>query len=238
MPYKNIEDRQAAQRKRYAERRAGDTLKPPIRRADPLHCDNPACGKAFYRSPANRRTDANYCSRACMAAVYVGRNVADKSPRWKGRDTRPCENCGHPVVRPHWEVDDGMTFCNRACFGQWKARNWTGEDNPCWRGGHPPYYGANWKRQQREARHRDQHQCQLCGIAESECRRALDVHHIVPFRLFGVNRYRDANALHNLVSLCDSCHAYAERLSQSGVIKDWPTLQQAVLPLFRASQTT
>jgi hypothetical protein len=54
--------------------------------------------------------------------------------------------------------------------------------------------------------------------------------------LFGVERCREANALHNLISLCDSCHVYAERPSQSGVIKDWPTLLAAILPQIQADR--
>lgn len=237
MPYSDIERRRQRARERDALKRAGLWKpQPNVRKADEIQCAQ--CGKSFYRPPANRlKRGANqYCSRECMAAAYVGRNIGEKSPRWKGADTRPCDNCGQPVTRALWDIDEGKTFCNRACFGDWKARNWTGEDNPCWRGGHPPYYGANWKRQQREARRRDQHHCQLCGIPESECRRALNVHHIVPFRLFGVERYKEANALSNLISLCDSCHKYAERPSQSGTITDWPTLLAMILPAFQSDQ--
>lgn len=229
MPYTDADKRRARARERDALKRSGEwTPKPNVRKSADIECS--FCGKMFYRSPANRirSVQGQYCSRKCMADAYVGRNVADKSPRWKGRDTRPCDYCGVPVTRPLWEVDSGMTFCNRSCFGKWKAQNWTGSDNPCWRGGHAPYYGANWKRQQSEARRRDKHVCQLCGIAEIECRRALNVHHIVPFRFFGVERYKEANTLRNLVSLCDSCHKIAERPSQSGTITDWATLRSLV----------
>jgi 5-methylcytosine-specific restriction endonuclease McrA/predicted RNA-binding Zn-ribbon protein involved in translation (DUF1610 family) len=201
----------------------------PQRAASNLIC--PQCGKEFYRSPANRSRNGgnNYCSRDCMARAFDGRFVGENSPRWKGRVAKTCDSCGKTVERPLWHAKQNeMTFCDYACFGDWKARNWTGEDNPCWRGGHPPYYGANWKRQQREARRRDNHQCKFCGIHESKCRRALDVHHIVPFRLFDSDEIKKANALSNLVSLCDSCHRYAERLSQSGTIRDWATLQAAM----------
>jgi predicted HNH restriction endonuclease len=35
----------------------------------------------------------------------------------------------------------------------------------------------------------------------------LDVHHIIPFRKFGIDRYREANKISNLISLCNSCHS-------------------------------
>lgn len=228
MPYTDIEKRRQRSRERDKLKREGKwTPKPNKRKADNLICA--CCGKEFYRSPANRERGLSYCSRECMGKAFEGRAIGEKHPRWKGTDTRPCNNCGTSITRPKWAWNSrDLTFCDMKCFGEWKANNWTGEDNPCWRGGHAPYYGANWLRQQREARKRDNHCCQLCGINEAECRRALDVHHIVPFRFFGIERCREANALSNLISLCDSCHKYAERASQDGVITSWDVLKLAI----------
>lgn len=240
MAWKDVEKRREYHRQRRAELKNGAPPKPNVRKGDNLICAQ--CGKEFYRSPANRadrygRGKSNYCSRSCMSDAYKGRFVGEKSPRWKGRENRFCNNCGKLLERPPWHAKQGdLAFCDRVCFGEWKAKNWTGEDNPCWRGGHPPYYGANWKRQQREARRRDRHQCQFCGINESECRRALDVHHIVPFRLFDADEIKKANALSNLISLCDSCHKYAERLSQSGTMQNWTMLQAAMVEQDRPNQ--
>lgn len=198
---------------------------PHLRKASDLNCDH--CGSTFYRSPANRnkRGPGSYCSRVCMGKAYEGRAVGEKSPRWKGTETRPCNFCASPVTRPAWTWNNRKnTFCDRSCFSRWKSDNWTGDANPAWAGGKFLYYGANWKRQQREARRRDGHRCQLCDVHESELRRALDVHHIRPFRFYGLENYRDANRLSNLISLCDRCHTHVERFCRDGDFSDWPAL--------------
>lgn len=225
MPYANIEKRRERARERDAMKRSGNWIpKPPVRQADEIQCSH--CSKPFYRPPANRlnRGFNQYCSRTCMAAAYVGRNVGEKSPRWKGVETRNCDGCGSEVTRPPCAWNNrNLTFCNMECFGVWKSKNWTGEDNPCWRGGHPPYYGPNWIRQSREARKRDNHKCQFCGVEESLLRRALNVHHIVPIRMYGAD-FHTANKLSNLISLCDKCHTFLEKFCLNGEVKDWHSL--------------
>lgn len=89
-----------------------------------------------------------------------------------------------------------------------KAR--TGERNPRWKGGISDSYGPGWDRARRRVRERDG-VCQHCGGDGSD--RQLDVHHIVPFRLFDqaddVPKSR-AHDLGNLVLLCRPCHQKAE----------------------------
>ena len=227
MPHKDPEARRRYMRERYHAIRQGLHIpnKGNPRKGDDIECSH--CGKMFYRSPANRlkRGVNQYCSRKCLSEAFAGRIVGEQSPRWKGRESRPCDNCGKVVTRPPWAWNSRkMTFCDTKCFGEWKSRNWTAQDNPYWHGGHPPYYGGNWKRQSREARRRDNHTCQFCGIHESELRRALDVHHIIPFRLFG-DDHRTANRLANLISLCEHCHTYLERFSAEGSVADWISLR-------------
>lgn len=215
MPFSSPEARRAFQRRRYRERQTGAEPKPPRRLGRDSTCAH--CGATFYRSPSNRirRGTNEYCGRACMAVAFIGRS-GERSPRWKGRETHDCLSCSAPVTRPPWSWNKrALTFCNTQCFGDWKARNWTGERNPSWAGGRTPYYGASWNRQQRAARRRDGYRCQRCDISQSELDRALDVHHLRPFRLFGVERHEEANALDNLVSLCRTCHPVAEKESRA-----------------------
>lgn len=85
-----------------------------------------------------------------------------------------------------------------------------GEQNPNWRGGYSKRYGAGWK--QARARVRESNdECQHCGHDGTEYR--LEVHHIVPVRVFreteGVE-VSDAHAPENLVLLCKRCHGRAE----------------------------
>lgn len=80
----------------------------------------------------------------------------------------------------------------------------------------PNNYGPNWEVQRNAARARDAFRCAQCGTPEAAAgARQHDVHHIVPFRSFGYvpglnERYREANALENLQTLCRACHTRAE----------------------------
>ena len=52
--------------------------------------------------------------------------------------------------------------------------------------------------------------CQGCGKTGAESGRALDVHHLQPFRFSG------DNSLDNLVALCRSCHMRADDHGRAG----------------------
>jgi DEAD/DEAH box helicase domain-containing protein len=78
----------------------------------------------------------------------------------------------------------------------------------------PSDRGPNWEEQRNQARARDGYRCRHCGAPERPGR-AHDVHHVQPFRTFGYvrgqnDRYRQANDLENLVTLCRSCHQRVE----------------------------
>jgi 5-methylcytosine-specific restriction endonuclease McrA len=86
-----------------------------------------------------------------------------------------------------------------------------GRANPNWRGGYSHRYGDGWSVARDAARKRDG-VCQHCGHDGSE--RRLEVHHVVPVRVFretdGVD-VSDAHVLENLVLLCKSCHGKADQ---------------------------
>ncbi|MFB6198761.1 MAG: NUMOD3 domain-containing DNA-binding protein [Halobacteriaceae archaeon] len=88
-----------------------------------------------------------------------------------------------------------------------------GDSNPMWKGGvwSESWYGdTDWLRSRGQVRIRDEF-CQVCGHDGSE--RILDVHHIVPIRLFEEDEYLTANDAHetgNLVLVCRTCHWDAE----------------------------
>lgn len=85
-----------------------------------------------------------------------------------------------------------------------------GEKHSRWKGGRLPYYGPNWLQQRKKARERDQI-CQFynCTITQQQGRE-LDVHHIISFRYFGLERYEEANDLQNLISYCHRHHVLVE----------------------------
>lgn len=85
-----------------------------------------------------------------------------------------------------------------------------GEDNPNWRGGYSRRYGSGWSFARDKVRERDE-VCQHCGHDGSEYR--LEVHHIVPVRIFRQAEdlaVADAHHKENLVLLCNRCHGRAE----------------------------
>jgi len=45
------------------------------------------------------------------------------------------------------------------------------------------------------------------------------VHHLRPFRCFGLSRHLEANALTNLIALCHSCHRKAETLYRQSELR-------------------
>lgn len=168
----------------------------------------PECGKEFRYY---RKYPRKYCSRECSAVNNAVNNLGVYE-RGKPSVLVPCDKCGKEFLKLYNQYRATTShFCSRACFHEWSKENAkTGEDAPTWKGGYEPYYGANWRKQRRKARERDDHTCQRCGITEIEHGRALDVHHIVPFRRFGRTRYKEANDLSNLICLCNVCHTFVE----------------------------
>ncbi|WP_135824437.1 NUMOD3 domain-containing DNA-binding protein [Halorussus ruber] len=85
-----------------------------------------------------------------------------------------------------------------------------GEQNPNWRGGYSNRYGSGWSVVREKIRERDV-VCQHCGHDGSE--RRLEVHHIVPVRVFRKADHleiEDAHEESNLVLLCNRCHGHAD----------------------------
>jgi len=125
---------------------------------------------------------------------------------YKDLITWVCEICGKEssITRGNMAPARKLRFCSPECANVANR----GVGNPSWRGGHPAYYGPDWRPLQRLARKEDRYQCQRCGVMQEELGRALDVHHIKPVSsFFHVN---DANYIENLVSLCHDCHMLVE----------------------------
>lgn len=159
-----------------------------------VDCVCERCGKTFLKFPSQSiNGQGRYCSRACT----------------RNRTETNCEHCGKRFEIKAYEVET-RRFCSVACKADWQRHHNLGPDSPGWRGGYDPYYGPNWRNQRRAARKRDNYTCQRCGITEERLFRQLDVHHIIPFRTFGIERYREANRLDNLISLCHLCHLTIE----------------------------
>jgi len=164
------------------------------------------CGNEFERKPFQvRAKTVTVCSQKCYTEARRQGLVSPKPP------TKPvyeytCEQCGKSVVVPaSLKGARRFRFCSADCANQWHS----GANHNNWKGGnYKGYYGANWKRQRRRARQRDNYTCQECGITEAEHGKRLDVHHIIRFADFAIAE--QANHLGNLISLCHSCHISRE----------------------------
>lgn len=103
-----------------------------------------------------------------------------------------------------------------------------GSKNPRWKGGQSNNYGPGWSRAQRIIRERDS-VCQNCGADDDDA--LLDVHHIVPLRLFenkdGATK-SDAHHPANLILLCRPCHLNVHHGDLSFTIEPQYTLDYSV----------
>ena len=164
------------------------------------------CRKEFSVPRSHNRVE--FCSISCAGL-----------DRWKDAITKrgerrpPCSYCGKPITRQYWDYTHKKEnhFCDRECYRLWRIANPKigGEFHPRWTGGYDGYYGRSWKRQRKLARERDK-VCQRCGKTPEENGKALDVHHVKPFRDFGIEREKEAHDLSNLTCYCSNCHSSLE----------------------------
>lgn len=156
-------------------------------------CDN--CGKQFKAYVSQRVKPHTFCSMKCKVEWWKGSNHIG----YNSIDCI-CQICGKEFRREKYKVDkNGGKYCSQQCFSQSQVLPTV------------DYYGPNWKAQKHKARKRDNYTCQNCSIKQGEYPRALDVHHIIPFREFGLTNHEQANQLSNLVSLCKHCHRRVEK---------------------------
>lgn len=181
-------------------------------------CSN--CGETVKKSSSAARMGQThyFCNSRCKGEWQRTHLRGSGNPAYKGVSaTKLCDYCGTPSDQVATQMRRNKHhFCSHTCYGLWRVGKFAGSDNVLWRGGvGPKYYGPNWQAQRKKARQRDLYFCQSCGVTETALDKELDVHHKKPFRTFGYipeenQAYREANRLHNLVSLCASCHRTAE----------------------------
>lgn len=171
------------------------------------------CGAPLLRTASQiaHNKKGHFCNGECYGKWRAQNMIGEAATAWNGGKVKvPCLQCGVDVELVPSQVRDPGNFCSQKCYGEWRKDNMLGEDSPIWKGGRLPSYGGSWKKQQRRARKRDKHTCQECGATKEQMGREPDVHHILPFRLFGADRHDEANHLSNLVCLCKRCHGIAE----------------------------
>lgn len=171
------------------------------------------CGEKLSRKPYKlNRSDKFFCGQGCYGEWRSANWEGESHPRWSGRVSITCENCGGRFERPP-SVAETAKFCSVGCREDAHSDLMSGDGNPSWVGGSGKIdYGPSWKGHRRKALERDSYTCQSCGAGADDIGRNPDVHHIVPFRRF--DDHIQANELSNLVCLCPSCHRQLEGLSK------------------------
>lgn len=162
------------------------------------------CGKLFI---TNRCHNTETCSNKC-GANWRWRNAEQE----RANRRPPCSNCGKPITRKYIRYGKAKAtdmYCSVKCMGEGRKGHYTGKNSPSWKGGYDGYYGPLWRKQRAKVRKRDK-VCQCCGKTPKKNGKALDVHHIIPFRKFGIERAKEAHNLNNLICYCVSCHQIIE----------------------------
>lgn len=143
----------------------------------------PTCGKQFSSKCWSAK--AKFCSRKCSSVSQI-------------KPLPVCEVCGKECSK------HSRRFCSAPCKIAWykgdKVYNFVGEN---FRKDAYPVDYSFWTNLSQEIRRRDE-VCQHCGKTPKENGRALDIHHIVPYRI------SKDNSPKNLVALCRACHKKAD----------------------------
>jgi len=141
------------------------------------------CGEQFWYYPSLR--DGEYCSNECSNRDRQNQTIL------------VCPNCETKFERRR---SLGIQYCSPEC--------WADEYGvDCDR-----LYAQGWERKRQEALERDGYECTVCGITDKDHRETygfcLDVHHIVPVRLFAKwdQPIEDAHVLRNLKTVCRTHH--------------------------------
>ncbi len=188
------------------------------------------CGKAFRVSP--RSAKQRFCSRNCFYSVrfkvfnnfipceFCGK--LHKSILWKLKNHKhhfcsfkcrcefnktsvkmKCDFCGISFEKKKSQKSrSDKHFCCFLCSSNFH----TGKNHTNFK---DVGYGIRWKQIAQKIRDRDK-VCRRCGKGEFENKTKLHVHHIIPFRYYGVKRRNEAHREENLICLCKRCHKKTE----------------------------
>jgi hypothetical protein len=108
-----------------------------------------------------------------------------------------CLNCKKIFSVSQKRYNQGIgKFCSNKC----KKKNWTGEDNPNWRGGLTAERRMLTHYQRKKVLDKRGYICENCGF--DKYRECLEIHHKIPRHKNGTNNKA------NLIVLCANCHRY------------------------------
>lgn len=195
----NCKDCRSTNQEKYDDRKASKGV--------PLTCE--WCNKVYRVNP-RRIEGRRFCSNSCCA-YWRAASKNQQSPK-----ERRCERCQKLFRTHHGKSVNSQRFCNDECrmawFAEYSRTEQRGENNPNW---NPhalkePYYGSTWSHARAAVWQRDNETCRSCGKTTVEIGVRPDVHHIVPFAWFGIQRHAEANQMGNLITYCRACHMRAE----------------------------
>ena len=158
------------------------------------------CGDEFEYYPSNK--DGVYCSK-CVAGADEFLGTPSYADENFPRTERECEYCDvtFSVLDTTLEREP-CRFCSQECLHKWMSNElYEGEQSA-------NAYRVEWWSVRRDARQRDDNECQVCGKGEEDIGRKPDVHHITPIRAF--DDPQDAHELSNVITLCPLCHRHVE----------------------------
>jgi predicted transcriptional regulator len=170
------------------------------------------------------RVKNHFCSIKCSGIAKIGKFLGEKNPNWKGvrkpkkqyprkKLETQCKNCNARVFRSKQDIKNAKygNFCSKECKSLWLSTNVNGDKIYNFAGGYKEYYGPSWGSAKILARRRDNNTCQRCFKTKLENNnKNMDVHHLVPFREFGVENHLQANRPNNLKCFCIVCHKIEE----------------------------
>lgn len=178
---------------------------PPRRVRFAVSCAH--CGATMTRTQWRlTHTKHHFCNRACKHMFQANHPL----PKRERQVQTACDYCGKTFMRKQCRVRDNHVYCDWRCAARGLSAQRRSMQDPTRTDEHIYWYGPNWRKQRRKARERDGYRCQACGMSEKRNGQHLDVHHIIPFRAFSIERCEEANQLENLICLCKSCHSSAE----------------------------
>lgn len=152
------------------------------------------CGKNFRVTPYAK--DKKFCSSKCSTTWKRGKDES----KWS---VFVCKECGKKFEDYSYRK---TSFCSSICKNRYAGKI---RGLQLLKPNSSKSRGMNWKAQSRLARKRDNYTCQVCGKNGWVDKFKVQVHHIIPYRLFNGD-YEKANELSNLISLCPSCHPKVE----------------------------
>lgn len=174
------------------------------------------CSKKIRRHKS-RMYDRVFCDMSCKSEWQSEHLNGEGNPAYRDYTKKAeCSYCGDDIVRSSesHRSDTEHSFCDMECYGNWRSENVVGESHPQYEEGFTDNYGPSWPKQREKALERDNRSCRVCGMENPEHREkfgcGVHVHHIRPFREFGLPNHQEANALSNLVVLCQDHHTQWE----------------------------